>query len=382
MMSGPALADLRAEMREVAASITEHVAHGEASRRIPDEVYRILADSGCFGRTLPAQFGGSGAGLTAFAAQQEALASVWPTAAVAATWANLSGRLIDRFGTAEQRGHLIPGLVRGDGLGAVGWTEPHGGSDAAALRTVGRRVPGGWMIDGAKRLIDNAAAATFFIVGCRVVDNADGDRDGHRSLAMLLVRPNDPGFIYRGRYETMGLRAVGVGWFELQNCFVPEDRLLGTVGRGFHQMMHMVEFGRTGVAAICLGMGEAALRACREFLPGRQAFGRSLATNDAIIARLADLRTRLDAARLLTERAASMVDRGVPCGRESAMAKLFSSELAVELTSTALHLHGGIGYTTETPLEMLLRDSHAFTIGEGTSEIMRLIIGRAEFDQD
>jgi alkylation response protein AidB-like acyl-CoA dehydrogenase len=129
-------------------------------------------------------------------------------------------------------------------------------------------------------------------------------------------------------------------------------------------------------------MGEAALRACGEFLPGRQAFGRSLATNDAIIARLADLRTRLDAARLLTERAASLVDHGVPCGREAAMAKLFSSELAVELTSAALHLHGGIGYTTETPLEMLVRDSHAFTIGEGTSEIMRLIIGRAEFDRE
>jgi hypothetical protein len=133
-MSGPALAGFRADTREVATSIADYVAAGEASRRIPDEVYRILADSGCFGRTLPAGFGGSGAGLTAFAAQQEALASVWPTAAVAATWANLSGRLIDRFGTAEQRRHLLPGLVRGDGLGAVGWTEPHGGSDAAALR--------------------------------------------------------------------------------------------------------------------------------------------------------------------------------------------------------------------------------------------------------
>ena len=369
----------RAAMHQVAASLEQYVAIGESQRRIPDEVYRILAESACFGRTLPAEFGGAAAGLTAFAVQQEELASAWPTAAVAATWANLSGRLVDRFGTEAQRRELIPGLVTGAALGAVGWTEPHGGSDAAALRTIARRVPGGWLLDGAKRLIDNAAAAAFFIVGCRVVDDALADRDARHSLAMFIVRPDDQGFVRGNGYETLGLRAAGVGAFELQACHIPDERLLGTIGRGLQQMMHMVEFGRTGVAAICLGMSEAALRTCIAFLRDRESFGRSLAANDAVLAQVAQLRTRLDAARLLTERSADLVDRGVPCGTESAMAKLYSSELAVDLTAAALHLHGGIGFTTETPIEMLVRDSHAFTVGEGTSEIMRLIIGRASF---
>lgn len=364
-------------MKDVAASIADHVAAGEAQCHIPEPVVRILAESGCFGRVLPAEFGGAEAAVAAFAIQQEELAAVWPTAAVAATWANLSGRLIARFGNVEQRRQLLPGLVRGNGLGAVAWTEPHGGSDAARLRTKARRVPGGWILDGAKRLIDNAAAAEFIIVGCRVVD-AD-DPDPRRRLAMLVVRRDDPGFVFEGPYETLGLRAAGVGRFRLENCFVPDDRLLGTAGRGFHQMMDMVEFGRTGVAAICLGIAEAALRACVEFLPTRNAFGQNLAANDALVARVADLRTSIDAARLLTERAASMVDNGIACARESAMAKLFASELATEVTAAAVHLHGGIGYTSETPVAMLLRDSHAFTIGEGTSEVMRRIIGSAEF---
>ena len=163
---------------------------------------------------------------------------------------------------------------------------------------------------------------------------------------------------------------------------MPAERLLGTIDRGFYQMMDMVEFGRTGVAAICVGMCEAALESATRFLAGRSSFGRPLAANDVILATVADLRIRIDAARLLTDRAATMVDEGRRGDAEAAMAKVFASELAVEATTTALHLHGGIGYTTETPLEQLQRDSHAFTIGEGTSEVLRMLIGRREFETD
>jgi butyryl-CoA dehydrogenase len=196
---------------------------------------------------------------------------------------------------------------------------------------------------------------------------------------MFLIRPSDPGFERGGVFDTVGLRSAGVGWFTLRNCFVPDEGVVGTVGNGFGQMMDMVEFGRVGVAAICLGMCEAALDATVRFLAERHAFGKSLADNDAILAKVADLRVATDAARLLTERAAKLVDDGVPCAREAAMAKLFASELATQVTTSALQLHGGIGYTTQTPIERLFRDSPAFTIGEGTSEIMRLVIGRGEF---
>lgn len=368
---------VRSVVRGVAEEIRAFIAAGERDRRIPVEAMRILADSGCLGRTLPTESGGQGDGFRAFAAQQEELAAVWPTAAVACTWANLSGRLITRFAAPTQRAQLIPGLLDGSGLGAVAWTEPQGGSDAAAITTTARRVDGGWVLDGAKRLIDNARDATFLVVGART-GTEGADDSAHHALTMFVVHPDDPGFVFEGAHDTMGLRAAGVGRFRLEQCFVPEERVLGEVGRGFYQMMDMVELGRTGVAAICVGMAEAALGETRAFVSGRHSFGGSLAENGVIVARVAELRVKIDAARLLTERATAMGDSGARCSTEAAMAKLFASEVACEVTAAALHLHGGIGFTAETPVEMLFRDSQAFTIGEGTSEIMRIIIGRDE----
>jgi alkylation response protein AidB-like acyl-CoA dehydrogenase len=369
------LLDAHAErMGLVARRIQPYVAEAERDRTIPAEVRQIMAESGCFSRTLPSEYGGAGEGLRSFAVQQEKLAGVWPTAAVAATWANLSGRLLALFGTADQKAEWLGRLSSGEVLGAVAWTERTGGSDAAAIKTTATRVDGGWELDGEKWLIDNTQNADFFVVGARHEPN--GTRRTH---SMFLIRPSDPGFERGGVFDTVGLRSAGVGWFTLRNCFVPDEGVVGTVGNGFGQMMDMVEFGRVGVAAICLGMCEAALDATVRFLAERHAFGKSLADNDAILAKVADLRVATDAARLLTERAAKLVDDGVPCAREAAMAKLFASELATQVTTSALQLHGGIGYTTQTPIERLFRDSPAFTIGEGTSEIMRLVIGRGEF---
>jgi butyryl-CoA dehydrogenase len=376
MTSAAELDDLRAEIRHVASTqIAPHVRRGEAAAQFPDEVRAAMAAAGCFARTLPPDFGGRGDGLQAFAVQQEELARVWPTAAVAATWANLSGRLLSRYGSGEQRAEFIPGLADGSALGAVAFTEPHGGSDAAGIRTAGRLIGDDWVLDGSKRMIDNAGNAPFIVVSART----DPDVPRHQGISLFVVRRDDPGFEFGGTYRTLGLRAAGVGWFSLRGCRVPADRLLGSLGRGFYEMMDMVEFGRTGVAAICLGMVEASLAAATRFLSGRSSFGKSLADNDAILAVVGDLRIRLDAARLLTERAAALVDAGARCDVEAAIAKVFASELAVEATATALHLHGGIGYTDEEPIEMHARDAHAFTIGEGTSEVLRMVIGRREF---
>lgn len=379
MPAAPASDTLRARIRELAREkIAPHVRRAEERREVPTRVREAMAEAGCFGRLLPREFGGSEAGLTAFAVQQEELAKVWPTAAVVATWTALSGTLLSRFGSPGQKETLLRPTARGEAFGAVGWTEPHGGSDAAAIRTTAKRVAGGWVLNGEKRLIDNAANADFIIVGART----DPDAPPRKGISMFVVHRDDPGFVFGGGYDTLGLRAAGVGWFELRDCFVPDSRLLGGLNQGFYQMMAMVEVGRTGVAALCLGIATAALDATVAFLRDRHSFGRPLSQNDAILATVADLRIRLDAARLLTERATALFDAGVRCSTQAAIAKVAASELANDATAAALQLHGGIGYTSRLPIEMLFRDSRAFTIGEGTSEVLRLLIGREEFARD
>lgn len=369
-------ADLRLQMRQLARDlIAPHVDEAERLRAITPQIRSAMAEAGCFGRSLPQEYGGRGAGLQGFAVQQDELSRVWPTAAVAATWTNLSGLLLTRFGSAAQKDDLLRKAASGEALGSVAWTEPQGGSDAAAIVTSAQRVDGGWVLNGAKRLIDNISHADYVIVGART----DSDAQQRRGLSMFVVRRDDPGFAFGGTYDTLGLRAAGVGWFALDDCFVSDDRLLGEENRGFYQMMAMVEFGRIGVAAICLGMTTAVLGATVDFLRGRTSFGRSLSTNDVILVRIADVRIRLDAARLLTDRAIAMHAAGERCATEAAMAKLAASELCNDATAEALHLHGGIGYTTEAPVLRFFRDSQAFTLGEGTSEILRMIVGREEF---
>lgn len=370
---------LRLRIRTLAHEhVAPHIEEAEAQRAILPAIRSALAEAGCFGRTLPQEYGGSGASLRDFAVQQEELARVWPTAAVAATWTNLSGLLLGQFGSDEQKRDLLPKAASGEALGAVAWTEPRGGSDAAGIVTSARKVDGGWVIDGEKRLIDNIATADFVIVGART----DPDATQRRGISMFQLRRDDPGFRFGGVYDTLGLRAAGVGRFTLENCFVPDDRLVGEEGRGFYQMMAMVEMGRIGVAAICLGMTAAVIEATVEFLRGRNSFGQPLSSNDVILAQIADLRVRFDSARLLTDRAIAMCDAGIRCSTESAMAKLAASELCNDATAAALHLHGGIGFTSETPVLRFFRDSQAFTLGEGTSEILRMIIGRDEFARD
>lgn len=370
------VAALRERIRTVAAAeIAGYIEQADAERRLLDPVRKVLRDTGCFGRTLPRAHGGSGAGLVEFAAQQEELSRVWPTAAVAATWANLSGLLVSRFGSPAQQQELLPGLATGEALGAIAWTEPQGGSAAAALHTTATRVDGGWELTGAKRLIDNARDAEFIIVGALTA----ASDNPHKTLSMFVVRRDDPGFHFGGAHDTLGLRAANVGYFSLDHCFVPDDRLMGELDAGFYQMMAMVEMGRIGVAAICVGMAEACLAAAVAFLSTRVSAGLALSNNDVVLAKVADMRVRIDAARLLTERASTLADAGTRCAREAAMAKLVASEVACDVSATALHLHGGIGYTSEVMVERFFRDAQAFTIGEGTSEVLRLIVGRAEF---
>jgi butyryl-CoA dehydrogenase len=371
------LEHLRGEMRALAEGpVRAAIAEGERDRRIPDRAWSAMAEAGCFGRTLPSRYGGRGDGIRAYAIAQEELGRVWASAAVATTWANLSGFILRNYASEEQRAELLPPLADGRIAGAVAFTEPHGGSDAAGIRTIASRDGNSWVLNGAKRLIDNVARADFLIVSART-DPDPASRS--RGLSMFLLRRDDPGFELGGVFDTTGLRPIGLGRFTMNECRIPGDRLVGVEGAGFAQMMSMVEFGRTNVAGICVGIAQGALDEVTEFVKGRTTFGRPLASSDAIQARFADMRVQLDAARALTYRSAALVEAGDRrYDVESAVAKLHASETACAIATEAAQLHGGIGYTSEAAVERHLRDSRAFVYGEGTSEIMRLIIGRHE----
>lgn len=364
----------RAAFREwVQAEIAPHVEQGERECRLPDQVRTAMAGAGCFGRTLDSRYGGLGDRFSGWAIQQEELGRVWASAAVASTWTNLSGLLLQRFADASWAGPLLVDMAVGRQLGAVGWTEPGGGSDAAALQTTATRVDGGWRLDGSKRLIDNVAAADFVVVGART------SADPREGISMFLLRRDDPGLVDVATFDMLGLRPAGVGHFRLQDCRLPADRLVGSEGGGLRQMMTMVETGRTGVAAITLGMAESALESAVSFLRDRRFFSRPLSRNEAVLARIGELRARLAAARSLTYAVAAQIDAGEGCAERAAMAKLFTSETAAAVIGESMHLHGGIGLTSGEAVQRQFRDIHGFTIGEGTSEVMRFVIGRAEF---
>ena len=377
MLSATQADALRTQIREVAdGPVRAAIEEGERERCIPADAWSAMADSGCFARTLPREYGGRGEGIHAYAIAQEELGRVWASAAVATTWANLSGFILRHFGSDAQKQELLPALAAGRIAGAVGFTEPHGGSDAAGIRTTAKRDGDHWVLDGSKRLIDNVARADFLVVTARTDTDA---ASRSRGISMFLLRPGDPGFVVGDVYDTTGLRPIGLGRLSLESCRIPGDRLVGTQGAGFAQMMSMVEFGRTNVAGICVGIAQAALEETAEFVRGRETFGRVLAKSDAIQARFADMRVQLDAARALTYRAAELIEAGERRHDvESAVAKLHASETAVRIASEGVQLHGGIGYTSEAPVERHLRDARAFLYGEGTSEIMRIIIGRHE----
>ena len=248
-----------------------------------------MAEAGCFARTLPAVHGGRGEGIRAYTIAQEELGHVWASATVATTWANLSGFLLRNYGSDQQHAELLGPLAAGEIAGAVAFTEPHGGSDAAGIRSVATRDGDSWVLNGAKRLIDNVARADFLIVTART-DPDPAARS--RGISMFLLRRDDPGFVLGDVYDTTGLRPIGLGRFTMEDCRIPVDRMVGVEGAGFAQMMSMVEFGRTNVAGICVGIAQGALEEVTGFVKERVTFGRPLATSDVIQARFADMRVR------------------------------------------------------------------------------------------
>jgi alkylation response protein AidB-like acyl-CoA dehydrogenase len=354
------------------AEIQPHAAAWDRERRFPRDVYRKLAELGLMGVCIPEEYGGAGADFISYILVLEELsradAGVGVTVAVHTSAATLP---ILTFGSEEQRARFVPPLARGDVLGAFALTEPEAGSDAASLRTAATPNGEGWTISGAKQWITNGSHAGTFILFART----DPGTPGARGVSAFVL---DADHVRVTREEEkLGLNSSSTVDLVLEEERVDADRLLHEQGRGFRVAMATLDGGRIGIAAQALGIAQAAYDAARAYAVERRQFGRRIADFQAIQWKLADMSTEIDAARLLTYRAAWRKQQGLPHTEEGAKAKLFASETARRQTAEAIQILGGYGYTKEFPVERYYRDAKITEIYEGTSEIQRLVIARS-----
>jgi alkylation response protein AidB-like acyl-CoA dehydrogenase len=355
---------------------TRELAPGASERdrqcTFPAAQLRQLAGLGLMGINVPAAYGGAEAGVVAYSLVITELARACASTAVIVSVNNMVAEIICRYGSEAQKQRHLPPMTSGEyEASAFALSEPHCGSDAAALRATAKRVDGGWLLNGTKQWISSGDHAGVTVVWART-----NDRPGPKGISTLLVAAGAPGMTVGKHEDKMGMRGSTTVPLIFEDCLVPEDALLGVEGGGFAVAMSALDGGRIGVASQALGIGQAALEEARRYALERQAFGGPLAALGAIQAMIADCATELDAARLLVWRAAWLKEQGKPFTREASMAKLYSSETANRVCYRALQIHGGYGYTKDYAVERLTREARVTTIYEGTSEIQRLVIGR------
>ena len=365
----PEQREIQALAREIAeAEIAPRAAAWDRERRFPREVVDELAELGLMGVCVPEELGGAGADFLSYVLVLEEIsradAGVGVTVAVHTSAATLP---ILRFGTDAQREELVPPLARGERLGAFALTEAEAGSDARALRTRAEREDGGWRLTGRKQWVTNGSERGTILVFARA----------ERGISAFLVDGEAEGVEATGEHAKLGLHSSSTVDLVLERARVPSERLLGEEGNGFRIAMATLDGGRIGIAAQAVGIAQAAFDAARAYALERRQFGRPIGEFGAIQAKLADMATEIDAARLLVLRAAWLRDRGEPHGQAGAEAKLFASSVARRQTGEAIQILGGYGYTKEFPVERYYRDAKVTEIYEGTSEIQRLVIARA-----
>ncbi len=377
--------ELASAVRAWAQGLGESIATGEHQGTLPLGVVRELGDLGVLGMTVPEADGGLGASAVAFALVLEELAAAWPSLAVGVSVNSgiVAGSIV-RYGTPGQRKRWLPALMDGKGLGAFALTEPSSGSDAASLKATAVPDGAGWRITGRKQFITSARYAPLFIVLARVGQpEKPGEgplgakRRPHAGITAFIVPKDTRGLSIGRAEEKMGLKASDTSGIVLEDARVGADAVLGEVGEGFSLAMSGLDSGRIGIAAQSVGIGRAAIARAIAYGRGREQFGRSILTFEAIQLALAQARAELDAGRLLTHRAARLRDCGQPFTREASMAKLYASEAAQRITYTAVQVFGGYGYMSEYDVERYERDARATTLYEGTSEIQRTVIARA-----
>jgi alkylation response protein AidB-like acyl-CoA dehydrogenase len=369
----PEQAQLRKSVREFAeAEIAPHVMEWDEGQVFPLEVVRKLGRLGYMGAIFPEELGGAGLGYIEYSILIEELSRVdGSVGIIVAAHTSLCGNHIFKMGSEEQRSRYIPKLASGEWIGCWSLTEPEAGSDAAGTRTTAALHDGCWILNGAKTFTTNAHYADV-CVAMAVTDRAAAQH----GISAFLVEKGTPGFRPGKKENKLGLRASATGEVIFENCRLPQSQLLGGMNEGFVDSLKVLDGGRISIAALSIGMAQGAYDAALKYSKLRKQFGRPISEFQAIQHKLVDMATDLDAARLLNYRAAWMLDRGMRVTRESSMAKLFASEAAVRIAGEAVQIHGGYGFIKDYPVEKFYRDVKLCTIGEGTSEIQRLVIAR------
>ena len=352
--------------------LAPRAAQVDKTEEFPAENIRKMAELGLLGLPYPEKYGGGGGDYLSFAiAVEEVARACGSTALIYAAHVSLGCGPIYYFGTEEQKQRWLPHLCSGKGLAAFGLTEPEAGSDAGSTRTVAVRDGDCYVLNGSKMWITSGALADVVVATAKTDPAA-----GTRGISCFLVAKGTPGFIPGKNEPKMGLKGSVTSALSFEECRVPADNLLGKEGEGFRQMLITLDGGRISIGAMALGLAQAALDQATRYAKERKQFGQPIANFQALQWMIADMATEIDAARLLIYRAAAMKDAGQPFSKEAAMAKLFASETAERAAFKAVQIHGGYGYSREYPVERIYRDQRLCSIGEGTSEIQRLVIAR------
>jgi alkylation response protein AidB-like acyl-CoA dehydrogenase len=364
---------IKLSVREFAeAEIAPHVMEWDEAQHFPIELKPKLAELGLMGVLFPEEYGGAAMGYVEYATIIEELSRVDGSVGISiAAHNSLCSNHIYKFGNEQQKEKYLAPLARGEHLGAWGLTEPSAGSDASGTRTTAVRQDGGWVINGSKNFITHA------IHGDTCVAFASSDRSKlSKGITAFIFEKGMQGFAPSKKENKLGLRASETASVVFEDCFVADENRLGEEGQGFVNAMEILDGGRVSIAALAVGIAQGAYESALRYSGERQQFGKPIREFQAIQFKLADMATQIDAARLLMYRAAWMKDQGKRTTKESSMAKLFASEVSVRVCEEAIQIHGGYGYTKDYPAEKYWRDSKLCTIGEGTSEIQRIIIAR------
>ena len=360
-------------LAEVAPVVDEH----ERERRFPSEIVRRIGELGWLGIPIPEDEGGAGLDTLAYAIAIEEIGRVWGSLGlIVAAHTSLGCGPLHLAGTDEQKQRYLVPMASGRVIGAYGLTEPGAGSDAGGTRTTARLEAGpdgdSWVIDGAKRFITNAGQAGTYIVTARTGETATGDPE----ISAFIVPADTSGFSVGRLEDKLGLHASATGELHFAGAQVPAANLLGERGQGFRTFLKILDGGRISIGALAVGLAQAALDAAIPYAQTREQFGRPIGSFQGVAFMVADMATEIEAARALVWKAAWLKDQGRDYGLAAAQGKLFASEVSSRATNAAIQIHGGYGYVTDYPVERFMRDAKLTEIGEGTSEIQRLVIAR------
>ena len=361
---------LRAFARE---ELAPHAAAWDRDHRFPREALRQLGQLGALGIVVPERWGGAALDHVSVAvALEEIAAGDGATSTIVSVQNSVVCGPLNTFGSDEQKAKFLTAQARGERLGCFCLTEPQTGSDASAIATRAERRGDAYVLNGVKQFITTGANADVAIVFARTDKAA-----GKNGISAFIVDTKTPGFVVARVEDKLGQRASDTAQIAFENCEVPAANLLGREGDGYRIALANLEAGRIGIAAQAVGMARAAFEAAIAYARERQAFGKPIIEHQAVNFRLADMATKIDVARQMVWHAATLRDAGEPCLKEASMAKLFASEMAEQVASDAIQIHGGYGYVTDFPVERIYRDVRVCQIYEGTSDIQRLVIGRA-----